>query len=39
MYDSVLMHAVKKLDELELPNLKLIRMDANDIDKVFKKEI
>lgn len=39
MYDSVLMHAVKKLDELDLPNLRLIRMDANDIDKVFNKEI
>lgn len=39
MYDSVLMHAVKKLEELELPNLRLIRMDANDIDKVFNKEI
>lgn len=39
MYDSVLMHAVKKLDELDLPNLRLIRMDANDIDKVFNREI
>ena len=39
MYDSVLMHAVKKLDELNIPNLRLIRMDANEIDEVFKKEI
>ena len=39
MYDSVLMHAVKKLEDIDLPNLRLIRMDANDIDKVFKKEI
>ncbi|MBR2603567.1 MAG: tRNA (guanosine(46)-N7)-methyltransferase TrmB [Bacilli bacterium] len=39
MYDSVLMHAVKKLDELDIPNLRLIRMDANEIDEVFKKEI
>ena len=39
MYDSVLMHAVKKLDKNELPNLRLIRMDANEIDEVFKKEI
>ena len=39
MYDTVLMYAVKKLEELDLPNLRLIRMDANDIDKVFKKEI
>ena len=39
MYDSVLMHAVKKLDELNIPNLRLIRMDANEIDEVLKKEI
>ena len=39
MYDTVLMYAVKKLEELDLPNLRLIRMDANDIDKIFKKEI
>ncbi len=39
MYDSVLMHAVKKLEDKSIPNLKLIRMDANEIDEVFKKEI
>lgn len=39
MYDTVLMYAVKKLEKLDIPNLRLIRMDANDIDKVFKKEI
>lgn len=39
MYDTVLMYAVKKLEELNIPNLRLIRMDANEIDNVFKKEI
>ena len=39
MYDSVLMHAVKKLEDKNITNLKLIRMDANEIDEVFKKEI
>jgi len=37
-YDTVLMYAVKKLEE-EIPNLRFIRMDALDIDKVFDKEI
>ena len=39
MYDSVIVRAVQKLEDEELNNLKLIRMDANDIDKVFDKEI
>ena len=38
-YDSVIVRAIEKLKDLELPNLKLIRMDANKIDQVFKKEI
>lgn len=38
-FDSVLVRAVEKLEELDLDNLKLIRMDATDIDKVFKDEI
>lgn len=38
-FDSVLVRAVEKIEELEIPNLKLIRMDALDIDKVFKNEI
>ena len=37
-YDSILALAIKKLP-LELTNLKLIRMDALDIDKVFNREI
>lgn len=39
MYDSVIVRAVQKLENESIPNLKLIRMDANDIDNVFEKEI
>ena len=38
MYDSVLMHAVNKIDE-EFPNLRFIRMDARLLSDVFDKEI
>ncbi len=38
-FDSVLVRAIQKSNELELKNLKLIRMDANNIDKIFSKEI
>ena len=38
-FDSVIVRAIQKLDELELPNLKLIRMDALEIDNIFDKEI
>lgn len=38
-YDSVLCKAVEKLNNIELPNLRLIRMDANHIEEVFNKEI
>lgn len=37
-FDSIMALAIKKID-VELPNLRLIRMDAMDIDKVFNKEI
>jgi len=37
-FDSILALAIKKID-VDLPNLKLIRMDASNIDKVFNKEI
>ena len=37
-FDSVIAKAIKKIDE-GLPNLKLIRMNALDIDKIFSKEI
>ena len=39
MYDSVIVKAVQKLEEENLENLKLIRMDARLIDEVFDKEI
>lgn len=38
-FDSVLVRAVQKLEDTNIPNLKLIRMDALDIDKIFSKEI
>lgn len=40
-YDSVLVKAVKQLDELEekIPNLKLLLYDADNISEVFEKEI
>ena len=34
-YSSVLLRAIQKMREEELPNLKFIRMDAEEIDKVF----
>ena len=39
MYDSVLLRAVQKLENIDLPNLKLIRFDATEIEKIFEKEI
>ena len=38
-FDSVLVRAVQKLDNLSIPNLRFIRMDALYIDDVFSKEI
>mgnify|MGYP004469566259 FL=1 len=38
-YESVMVRAIEKLENIDLPNLKLIRMDAINIDKVFDKEI
>ena len=38
-FDSVLVRAVQKLDNLSIPNLRLIRMDALYIDDVFSKEV
>ena len=37
-YDSVLVRAIEKLDD-SITNLKLIRMDATEIDEVFDKEV
>lgn len=39
MFDSVIVRAVQKLEEKQITNLKLIRMDANNIDEVFENEI
>lgn len=38
-YDSVIVRAVQKLQDLDIPNLKLIRMDAEKIEDVFFKDI
>lgn len=38
-YESVMVRAIEKLENIDLPNLLLIRMDAIEIDKVFNKEI
>ena len=38
-YDSIIALAIKKIENYKLANLKLIRMDAMDIDNVFNKEI
>ena len=39
MYDSVILRAVEKTNELELNNLLLVRMDARLIEEIFDKEI
>ncbi len=38
MYSSVILRAVQKLEDVEIPNLKLIQMDAAKIEDVFEKE-
>lgn len=37
-YSSVLLRAIQKMQENELPNLKFIRMDAEDIEEVFDED-
>lgn len=37
-YDSVIIRAIEKIDEY-IPNLKLIRMDATEIEEVFYKDV
>ena len=34
-YSSVLLRAIQKMEQEELPNLKFLRMDAENIDRVF----
>ena len=38
-FDSVMVRAVQKLEEYDIPNLKLIKIDALNIDNIFDKEI
>lgn len=38
-FDSVMVRATQKLDNLYLNNLKLIKIDAMEIDEIFNKEI
>ena len=38
-YDSVIVRAIQKSNELELDNLKLVRIDALNIDSIFEKEV
>lgn len=38
-FDSVIVRAIEKVEEFDIPNLKFIRMDATRIDEVFNKEI
>ena len=38
-FDSVIVRAIEKIEEEDIPNLKLIRMDATEINEVFEKEI
>ena len=38
-YDSVIVRAIQKSDELELDNLKIVRMDANKLNEIFDREI
>ena len=38
-YDSVIVRAIQKSNELELPNLKIVRIDANKLNDIFDKEI
>lgn len=38
-YESVMVRAIQKIEELDIPNLKLIRMDAINIKEVFDHEI
>lgn len=38
-FDSAIARAIKKIEDYDLCNLKLIRMDAFDVSKVFDKEI
>ena len=38
-FDSVMVRAVQKLDEYDIPNLRLIKIDALEIANIFNKEV
>ena len=38
-FDSVLVRAVEKLEDTDIPNLRLIKMDALEVNEVFRHEI
>ena len=38
-FDSVIVRAIQKSNDLDIPNLKLIRIDAKEIEEVFDHEI
>lgn len=38
-YDSAIVRAIKRCENYDISNLKLIRMSADDLEKVFNKEI
>ena len=38
-YDSVIVRAIQKSNDLDIHNLKIIRMDAHRLEEVFEKEI
>lgn len=38
-YDSVIVRAIQKSNELELSNLKIVRLDARKLSEIFDKEI
>ena len=39
MFDSIMVRTIQKLEGEEIPNLKLIKMDATNIENIFDKEI
>ena len=38
-FDSVITRAIQKIEDYDIPNLKLIRIDALELDEIFKNEI
>ncbi len=38
-YDSVIVRAIQKSNELEIKNLKIVRMDAHKLESVFEREV